>query len=387
MAQLSAYLSEHQWLTPFIHAAFTVFIILIINLIIRFLFWLFESKLNQQSIYLKMFYHAINKPVRIITWIIGLWALITQVISWQETKLSTVMTISYMALKVLLILSISWALLRFAKLIRQYFIEKHTRTDGGYNDFSTIEVSYKISQIAILIITGFSILSALNIPLIALAGFSSIVMAALAISQQELIKNLFGGFVIYLDRAFSVGDWIYTTGGAIEGTVEKISFRVTLIRGFDKRPIYVPNSTFLTASIVNASRMSHRRILQYIGVRYQDFESLPGILSDIRKMLKEHTAIDQKSTTLVCIVNGSTNMGSSVEGVFGSYSINFMIYTFTKTTNWARFQAIQDEVMFKIGRIIREHGAQIAFPTTTLDLPNEALAAYRHSHHKTEQKD
>ena len=375
MNAIESFFTNNPAFEPYFHILFVIIAILLINVVIRLALFFAEKKLCHKNAILKAFYHAINRPVRYITWIIGLWVVATQLINWQDESFTTILGISYLIVKVLVILCIIWALFSFAKEVKVYFIEKNTRTDGGYNDFSMIETAYKAFQAVILVITFFMILSALNIPIVALAGMATVITGFVAISQQDFIKNLFGGVVLYLDRPFSVGDWIYTKSGNIEGTVEKISFRLTLVRGFDKRPIYVPNSTFLTVAVVNASRMSNRRILQYVGVRYQDFEKLPGILENIKTMLKEHKAIDQSCTTLVCVVNGSTNMGSSVEGMFGSYSINFMIYTFTKTTNWVRFQSIQDDVMIKIGQIIEKHQAEIAFPTTTLDIPNDAVQA------------
>ena len=360
---------------PYLHAAIVIISILLVNVIIRIILAIFDRKLAKKSPYLRIFYQAVNRPLRYITWIIGLWIILTQLINWPGKQVQSIIDLADMTVKVLVILCVSWILMRFARGVKGHFVEKNTRTDGGYNDFSMIETAYKASQAVILTLAFFSILSSLNIPIVALAGMATVATGFLALTQQELIKNLFGGTILYLDRPFSVGDWIYTIGGGIEGTVEKISFRLTIIRGFDKRPIYVPNATFLTASVVNASRMSNRRILQYMGIRYQDFAKLPKILTDVREMLKKHHAIDQKCITLVCIVNGNTNMGSSTEGVYGSYSINFMIYTFTKTTNWVKFQATQDDVMIKVGQIIEQNDAQIAFPTTTLDLPEDALHA------------
>jgi MscS family membrane protein len=117
--------------------------------------------------------------------------------------------------------------------------------------------------------------------------------------------------------------------------------------------------------------MSNRRILQYIGLRYDDFDKFEAIQKDIYTYLGEHPDIDQNCLTLVNVVNGSTNMGSTTEGFFGGSSLNFSVYTFTKVTNWLKFQAIQDKIMMDIGRIIYRHDAEIAFTTMTLDIPSE----------------
>ena len=375
MENMTQFFASHPMWQPYLRIFIIIVAIFIINIIIRIVFILFERKLSHKSEILRIFYYAINKPLRIITWIIGLWVILTQTITWQAQAFLTVLDISYVAVKVLVILSIVWALFSFAKELKIYFVRKKTRTDGGYNDFSMIETAYKAAQFVILLFAFFSILSALNIPLMALAGMTTVIAGFIAISQQELIKNLFGGVVLYLDRPFSVGDWIYTVGGNIEGFVEKISFRLTIVRGFDKRPIYAPNSMFLSTPVVNASRMTNRRILQYIGIRYVDLPKLPNILQAVQKMLVDHVEIDLNCTTLVCMVNGNTKMGSSIEGTFGASSVNFMVYTFTKTTNWVKFQAIQNDIMTKIADIIGAHDAEIAFPTTTLDMPAETINA------------
>jgi len=103
--------------------------------------------------------------------------------------------------------------------------------------------------------------------------------------------------------------------------------------------------------------MSNRRIKTNIGLRYEDSGKMQAILSDIRSMLSNHPEIDTKQLLLVNFVE------------FGPSSLDFMVYTFTKTTNWARFQDIQEDVFLKILTIIESHGAECAFPTTTLFAP------------------
>ena len=73
-------------------------------------------------------------------------------------------------------------------------------------------------------------------------------------------------------------------------------------------------------------------------------------------MLKQHPDIDDSQTLMV-------NFNS-----FAQSSLDFFIYTFTHTTNWAQYHAIRRDVLLKIEQIIREQGAQIAFPTSTIHL-------------------
>ena len=160
--------------------------------------------------------------------------------------------------------------------------------------------------------------------------------------------------MILLDRPFSVGDWIRSPDREIEGTVEDIGWRLTRIRTFDQRPLYVPNAVFTNLAVENPSRMRNRRIYETIGVRYDDVGVLRQIVSDVESMLREHPDIDLNRTLMVNFVE------------FGPSSLDFFIYTFTRTKLWAEFHAIKQDVLFRIAEIIEGHGAEIAFPTQTL---------------------
>ena len=169
-----------------------------------------------------------------------------------------------------------------------------------------------------------------------------------------MLANFLGGLSIYLDRPFAVGDWIRSPDRSIEGTVEDIGLRVTRIRTFDQRPLYVPNSTFSSVSLENPSRMTNRRIYETIGVRYEDAGRVAKIVSDVQTMLKEHEDIAQDRTMIV----NFNHMGPS--------SLDFFIYAFTKTTNWVEYHAIKENMLLRILEIVERNGAQIAFPTQTI---------------------
>lgn len=162
--------------------------------------------------------------------------------------------------------------------------------------------------------------------------------------------------MIYFDRPFKVGDWIRSPDRQIEGTVERIGWRMTIIRTFDKRPLYVPNSVFSSIVVENPSRMLNRRINETFGLRYQDADKLALIVDDVKTMLENHNDIDAKQTLIV-------NFDK-----FGPSTLNFFIYTFTKTINWVRYHKVKQDVLLQVLDIIHKHDADIAFPTQTLKI-------------------
>jgi MscS family membrane protein len=153
-----------------------------------------------------------------------------------------------------------------------------------------------------------------------------------------------------------VGEWVRSNDRNIEGTVEEIGWRLTRIRTFDQRPLYVPNGIFTQISVENPSRMTNRRISETIGLRYDDFSKVAIIVRDIKDMLRQHPDIDQNQTLIVNFLQ------------YGHSTLDLMIYTFTKTTVWVDYHAIKQDVLIKIGEIIESHDAEIAFPTQTLHL-------------------
>jgi MscS family membrane protein len=185
-------------------------------------------------------------------------------------------------------------------------------------------------------------------------AFGGIGGIAVGFAAKDLLANFFGGLMIYLDRPFKVGDWVRSPDQEIEGTVEKIGWRLTTIRTFDKRPLYVPNQVFTNVSVQNPSRMSHRRIYETVGLRYDDSNQLEQIISNVKSMLMTHAEIDNTQTMIVNF------------NAFGSSSLDFFIYTFTKTTNWIKYHEVKQDVLLQVMRIVADAKAEIAFPTSTV---------------------
>ena len=225
----------------------------------------------------------------------------------------------------------------------------------GRLDPTTLHALAKLTRLSVVISAVLVALPTLGIEITALLAFGGVGGIAVGFAAQDLLSNFFGGLMIYLDRPFAIGDWIRSPDREIEGTVESIGWRLTVVRTFDKRPLYVPNSVFAKLALENPSRMTNRRIYETIGIRYKDASKMGQIVQDVHAMLQEHEEVDQDQTLIVNF-NG-----------YGKSSLDFFVYTFTKTTNWVKFHEIKQDVMLRIIRIVHEHQADFAFPTTTVD--------------------
>ena len=296
------------------------------------------------------FIHAVIKPLSVLIWIFGL------SIALEVAGLSNALKI----FEVGMIVVVAWTIIRLISFVEENVIQQQ-EIKGKTVDKTTADAISQLLRISIIITSVLVGLQSLGFNISAILAFGGIGGIAVGFAAKDLLANFFGGLMIYLDRPFSVGDWIRSPDRNIEGTVEKIGWRLTLIRTFDKRPLYIPNSMFASISVENPSRMTHRRIYETIGVRYDDSKQLPAIISDVKDMLTNHPEID---TTQTMIVNFNK---------FASSSLDFFVYTFTKTTNWIKFHEVKQDVLFKITEIVEKHGAEMAFPTSTIHIENEAL--------------
>ncbi|MBB33972.1 MAG: mechanosensitive ion channel protein MscS [Hirschia sp.] len=179
---------------------------------------------------------------------------------------------------------------------------------------------------------------------------------AVALGAQDLFKNLISGILILVEKRMQPGEWI-KVDGVVEGTVEQINFRSTLVRQFDKAPVYVPNAAFSDNAVVNYSRMTHRRIKWVIGVEYRTtVEQLRYIREEIEAYLYTSDAIAKPPDATLFVHVDS----------FNSSSIDFLIYCFTKTTAWTEWLKHKEEFALKLIEIVEAAGTGFAFPSRTL---------------------
>ncbi|MFC4625926.1 mechanosensitive ion channel family protein [Daeguia caeni] len=229
----------------------------------------------------------------------------------------------------------------------------HSGINRG-NDPTSARMIARVLKLVIIVIIVILFGEHFGIGLSGLLAFGGIGGIAIGVAGKDVLSNLFSGVMLYFDRPFNIGDWIRSPDREIEGTVVEIGWRLTKIKTFDNRPLYVPNAVFSTISLENPGRMSNRRISTTIGLRYEDADKIAAVIHDIRSMLKADDRIDHKQDLLIYF------------NEFADSSLNIMIYCFTKTTRWAEWLSIQQDIYLKIITIVHAHGADFAYPTQTL---------------------
>ncbi len=181
---------------------------------------------------------------------------------------------------------------------------------------------------------------------------------AVALGAQDLFKNLISGIMILMEKRFTIGDVILVSG-EVEGVVEQIGFRSTLIRRFDTTPVMIPNYKFAEQSVINHTRRHHRRIRWLIGLEYRTTtKQLKSIRDQISSLIQD----DSKYAK-----NENTNFFVRIDS-FSDSSIDMLVQTFTETNDWGEFLKIKESLAVNIIEIVEKNKAGFAFPSQSIYL-------------------
>ena len=340
--------------------AFQILIVLVTTFIVsrvrHFTLLRVDKRLAQTNlIWSRSTVEAIRKPAAVLIWVAGVsFAIEIARIEFQTAIFEAVPALRSAAA----IAAITWFGFKFVEIYERSYVVKQTESDSTF-DRTTVFITSKILRVVVIILGILVAMQTLGLSIAGILAFGGVGGIAIGFAARELIANYFGGLMLFMDRPFKVGETITSSDRDIEGTVQEIGWRQTIIVKFDTRTLYVPNSVFATIVVRNMTRQKNRRIFEYVGIRYDDADQLVAIVSDTKDMLSNHPEIDQESSIMVNFDR------------FAASSLDIMIYCFTKTIVWAEYHEIKQDVLVKTMEIIESHGAEIAFPTSTVYLMNE----------------
>tara|TARA_B100002019_G_scaffold208985_1_gene181615 strand:- start:354 stop:1439 length:1086 start_codon:yes stop_codon:yes gene_type:complete len=188
-------------------------------------------------------------------------------------------------------------------------------------------------------------------PIIAGLGLFGV---AVALGAQDLFKNLISGILVLVEKRFRMGDWI-RVDGIIEGVVERIGFRSTVIRKFDKSLAIIPNFQFAENAVINVSQTTNWLISWIITLQY---DTTVDQLKTIRNQIEEH-------------INKSEDFDKSI-GVavrvdkFADSSIDMYVRCFSKTDSWNEWLKVKENLALSIKQIVEDNKASFAFPSQSI---------------------
>ncbi len=298
-------------------------------------------------------FSALEKPLLALVWVLGL-NVACMVIA--ENTEAFVFRYANQIRSLAFIVILAWFLTRVVGEVENRLLSPQ-RSLRRVDPTSTHAIA-KLARISVIVTASLILLERLGYSVAGVMAFGGIGGIAVGFAAKDMLANFFGGLMIFLDRPFSIGDWVRSPDRNIEGTVEQIGWRQTRIRTFDMRPLYVPNSTFASISVENPSRMTHRRIKETFGLRYQDKDKVGRVLERINALLKKHEGLTQEEAP-----------DASIDKL-GASSLDITITAFTRTRSLADYIVAKQDILLKVLDILAEEGVTPAVPAQMLFLAN-----------------
>lgn len=331
--------------------------------------WCVENYLiDKEEEYQELIYHEIRSPARTLLVFFGI-NLSAHALFYKTDYRSSLEGISFIIYSLIFI----WLFFKIVDSVVLVQINKLASSNKELRkELFNLGVQV-VKGLLVIIILAFG-LNHFGISLTAIMSTLGVGGLAFALAAKDTLSNLFGGITILFDNVFRMGDWIKL--GDVEGTVAEIGLRSTTIRTFDNALITIPNSIVSVSSVMNWSRRAvGRRIKLYVGVTYEsDMNDIRQALNDIREMLKNHPDIANPQQKITRRKRGfkfsseeDTHGIKSTQLVFmdkyNDFSIDILIYCFTRTVNWAEWLAVKEDVLFKIAEILKSNDLEFAYPT------------------------
>jgi MscS family membrane protein len=179
---------------------------------------------------------------------------------------------------------------------------------------------------------------------------------AIALAAQDTIANLFGSFIIYLDKPFKVGDQIEVSD--VSGIVERVGFRTTRVRTLDRSLVTVPNKKIVDSTLNNISLSEERRVKFMLQLTY---ESKSGDILNIIDEIKS-AILKNEDTSEEINVNFTD---------FDSSSLNILVMYYVTSNLYEKKIEVKQAINIQIMEIVERNHCKFAYPTQRLFLDKE----------------
>ena len=364
-------------LAPFRVDAGGIIVSLIIIMLVVFCYplavkgisWLVEKYfLNNEDEHNEEIYHQLKRPVFALIVFFSL-DLATYALLYKTQYKSSLDNFVFIVYAFLYL----WIIFKVMDSVVVLQLDKFSKANKELRK-ELVNLGIQITKGLFIIIALSLLLNRFGISITALMSTLGIGGLAFALAAKDSLSNLLGGVTLLIDNVFSLGDWVKI--GEVEGTAVQIGLRSTTIRTFDNALITIPNSVISVSSVRNWNRRAiGRRIKMYVGVTYEsNMDDIRQALEDIKKMLIEHKGIanskekfgdkrKQFRFTSRADMQGIKSTQMVYLDRFNDFSIDILIYCFSRSVDWAEWLEVKQDVLFKIAEIVKKNNLEFAYPT------------------------
>ncbi len=252
--------------------------------------------------------------------------------------------------------------LRLVDVAMSFYLTRAEQTESKL-DNQLVPILRNTLKAVVILVGLFNLLIVFGAdPKTVLAG-ASIGGLAIGLASQDTIKNMIGTFMIFIDKPFRIGDWI--SFNDIEGSVEEVGFRSTIIRAPDTTVIKVPNSQLAEMAINNKGQRVYRRYQTRLGIRYDTPPYLiEHFVEGIKQIIEMHPLTRNSSDFTPYNVRPY-----NVEFIdYGDFALQILVNVYFKTRDWGEEMHGRHILHLGILKLAEKLGIGFAFPTQTLQM-------------------
>ena len=256
-----------------------------------------------------------------------------------------------------------WFLLKATEGLKSRMMVHAVKTETKMDDM-LVPIIVGIIRIVIVMVGVLLVLQNLGYSVTSLLAGLGLGGAAIALAAKDTISNFFGSLVVFLDKPFEIGDWVIING--VDGVVEEIRLRTTVIRTWDRSVVTLPNSQLTTANVNNYTRMTSRKMSFVLAVSYASKSTeIEYIVEEVKKYVDEH----QED------FDGAGWIGFDD---LGDFSLNISVTAYSRSTQKAIHMQVRERFLLECMRIVERSGTKFVYPTQTLEFTDATLNRLGH---------
>jgi small-conductance mechanosensitive channel len=249
--------------------------------------------------------------------------------------------------RVLLVIGILVAFRLLVWLVTSVFLKRYAKR-RKLEEGRTAGIAQLLSYL--LYLAGFlTAMQAGGIQLTVLLAAGAALLVGVGIGLQSTFNDIISGIILLLEGSIEKGDWLRI--GDMEGTVERIGLRSSLIRTRRRIAVIVPNAKMTGDNVINYSHT--REPIRYwveVGVAYgSSVELVQKILLEAAQK-NEH--IPNKPDPFVRLAR------------FADSSLDFELHFFTR--NIREIEDVRSNLRVEIEKLLRANDVVIPFPQRTI---------------------
>ena len=250
---------------------------------------------------------------------------------------------------ILIAVNITWLLARSIGSLMDLYIEpltEKTNTDFDNQIYPVVKKTIIYTVWSIGIIVGLNNAGYDVGAVLASLGIGGL---ALAMAAKDTVSNVFGGFTIFTDKPFKVGDRIKISG--FDGIVSELGLRSFRLRTLQGTIVTIPNSIITGSCVENVSLEETRKVTLNLGLTYSTSpEKIKQAIDILNKI-----ALDNQSVLDDHIVSFNS---------FGDFNLGIIfIYYIKKGENILNTQS---EINLRILSEFNDNKLDFAFPTQSI---------------------